>query len=65
MSKKTILTATFMEVIYSSGKGGRKPISRTPTETKVVFEGKNKSDCRKQAKENFRTRTEWDHKFSE
>lgn len=62
---KTItLTCTFVEVIYSKSKGGRKQISRTLTETKVAFEGRNKTDCLQQAKENFRTGVEWDHEFN-
>lgn len=52
-----------MEVIYLKAKGGRKQLSKTPTETKIKFEGINKSDCLRQAKENFRTGVEWLHEF--
>ena len=62
--KKIILTCTFIEVIYAKEKGGRRQLSRTPTQTKVFFEGKNKSDCLRQAKENFRNGVEWDHQFN-
>lgn len=61
---KVTLTATFMDVVYSSGKGGRKQISKTPTEVTVVFKGKSKHNCYKKALKNFRTGVEWDHKYN-
>jgi hypothetical protein len=58
MENQTKLTVTFVEKVYSTGKC-RTLISSTKTDNKFEFYGRNKSDCRQQAKENYRNGVEW------
>ncbi|MBC7845526.1 MAG: hypothetical protein H7Y10_03440 [Flavobacterium sp.] len=63
MTQQIKLTAIFVERIYTKTKQP-KLVSSTKTEHKQVFFGKSKSDCKKQAKENFRTGVEWLHEWN-
>ena len=61
MKNQTILTLTFVEKVYKTelGKKGRTLSETIMSDRKETFTGINKSDCRQQAKANFRNTTDW------
>ena len=66
MENQITLTLTFVEKVYKIGGGlkGRFLIDTIVTERQETYTGKSKSDCRKQAKINFRSGVEWQESWS-